>query len=71
MTLGSTGTRLREYIFFKTREKSQNRYISHMRGGAHIQPIAMEVCALVEVTNVTNNANFDGSMLSGLVSAKG
>jgi hypothetical protein len=30
-----------------TEKKSQSRYISHMRGGALIQPIAMEVCTSV------------------------
>jgi hypothetical protein len=29
------------------RKKSQSRYISRMRGGALIQPIAMEVCTSV------------------------
>jgi hypothetical protein len=28
-------------------KKSQSRYISRMRGGALIQPIAMEVCTSV------------------------
>jgi hypothetical protein len=28
-------------------KKSQNRYISRMRGGALIEPIAMEVCTSV------------------------
>jgi hypothetical protein len=39
--------------------------------GALIQPIAMEVCTFVKVTNVINHANFGGCMLRGLVSAKG
>jgi hypothetical protein len=29
------------------KKKSQSRYISRMRGGALIQPIAMEVCTFV------------------------
>jgi hypothetical protein len=39
--------------------------------GALIQPIAMEVCTFVEVTNIINHANFGGCRLRGLVSAKG
>jgi hypothetical protein len=54
-----------------TKEKSQSRYISRMRGGALIQPIAMEVCIFVKVTNVINHAKFGGCVLRGLVSAKG
>jgi hypothetical protein len=42
-----------------------------MREGALIQPIAMEVCTSVEVTNVINRVNFCGCSLRGLVSAKG
>jgi hypothetical protein len=53
------------------RKKSQNRYISRMRGGAVIQPIAMEAGMIVTVINIINHANFDGCMLRGLVSAKG
>jgi hypothetical protein len=34
------------------RKKSQSRYISRMRGGALIQPIAMEVCK--ELSNALN-----------------
>jgi hypothetical protein len=44
----------------KKKKKSQSRYISRMRGGALIQPIAMEVCTSVKVTNVINHANFGG-----------
>jgi hypothetical protein len=49
-TLRSAATRLREKNKNKNkkkkikRKKSQRRYISRMRGGALIQPIAMEVC---------------------------
>jgi hypothetical protein len=48
-TLRSAVTRLREKITTKKikksqkKKKSQSRCISRMRGGAHIQPIAMEV----------------------------
>jgi hypothetical protein len=47
-TLRSAATRLREKNLKKInknikRKKSQSRYISRMRGGALIQPIAMEV----------------------------
>jgi hypothetical protein len=47
-TLRSAATRLREIFLQKEKEKtikrkkSQSRYISRMRGGALIQPIAME-----------------------------
>jgi hypothetical protein len=50
---------------------SQSRYISRMREGALIQPIAMEVRTSVKVTNVMNRANFGGCRLKGLVCAKG
>jgi hypothetical protein len=75
-TLRSAATRLREkntkkYLKTIKRKKSQSRYISRMRGGALIQPIAMEVCTSVKVTNVINHANFCGCRLRGLVSAKG
>jgi hypothetical protein len=45
VTLRSAVTRLREKIQKKIskEKKSQSRYISRMRGGALIQPIAMEV----------------------------
>jgi hypothetical protein len=72
-TLGST-VRDCEKKFIKrkiSKEKVKSRYISRMRGGALIQPIAMEVCTFVKVTNVINHANFGGCMLRGLVSAKG
>jgi hypothetical protein len=52
-------------------KESQSRYISRMCGGALIQPIAMEVCTSVSVTNVINRVNFCGCRLRGLVSAKG
>jgi hypothetical protein len=52
-------------------KKSQTRYISRMRGGAHIQPIAMEVCTSVYVTNAINRVKFCGCRLRGFVSAKG
>jgi hypothetical protein len=42
-----------------------------MRGGALIQPIAMELSTLVEVTNIINRAKDDGCMLRGLVGVKG
>jgi hypothetical protein len=45
--------------------------ISRMRGGALIQPIAMEVCTSVWVTSFINDVNFRGCSLRGLVSAKG
>jgi hypothetical protein len=53
------------------RKKSQNRYISRIRGGALIQPIAMDVCTSLWVTNVIIRVNFCGCSLRGLVSAKG
>jgi hypothetical protein len=49
----SAVTRLREKIQknkikkLSKEKKSQSRYISRMRGGALIQPIAMEVCTSV------------------------
>jgi hypothetical protein len=50
-TLRSAVTRLREKNTKKKKlskeKKSQSRYISRMRGGALIQPIAMEVCTSV------------------------
>jgi hypothetical protein len=52
-TLRSAVTRLREKNTKKNKKKiskekkSQSRYISRMRGGALIQPIAMEVCTSV------------------------
>jgi hypothetical protein len=50
-TLRSAVMRLREKIQKKTKKcqkkKSQSRYISRMRRGALIQPIAMEVCTSV------------------------
>jgi hypothetical protein len=52
-------------------KKSQSCYISRMRGGALIQPIVMEVCTSVKVTNVINRVNFCGCSLRGLASAKG
>jgi hypothetical protein len=73
-TLGSTAARLREKKVQKddiTRRKSQSRYISHMRGGALIQPIAVEVCTSVQISNVINHANFCGCRLRDLVSVKG
>jgi hypothetical protein len=48
-----------------SKEKSQSRCISCSRGTAPGQPIAMEVCTIVKVTNIINHANF-----GGLVSAK-
>jgi hypothetical protein len=53
------------------RKKSQSRYISRMRGGALIQPVTVEVCTSVEVTNLINRVNFCGCSLRGLVCAKG
>jgi hypothetical protein len=73
-TLRSAVTRLREKNTKKKnikRKKSQSRYISRMRGGAHIQPIAMEVCTSVKITNVINRVNFCGCSLRGLTSVKG
>jgi hypothetical protein len=52
-------------------EKSLIRYSPRMRGGALIQPIAMEVRVNVEATNVINHANFGGYLLRDLVYAKG
>jgi hypothetical protein len=52
-------------------KKSQSRYISRMRGGALIQPIAIEVCTSVWVTNGINRVNFCGCRLRSLASAKG
>jgi hypothetical protein len=50
-TLRSAVTRLREKNIknkkISKEKKSQSRYISRMRGGALIQPIAMEVCTSV------------------------
>jgi hypothetical protein len=52
-TLRSAVTRLREKNKknknkkISKEKKSQSRYISRMRGGALIQPIAMEVCTSV------------------------
>jgi hypothetical protein len=50
-TLRSAVTRLREKNTknkkISKEKKSQSRYISRMRGGALIQPIAMEVCTSV------------------------
>jgi hypothetical protein len=54
-----------------SKEKSQSRYISRMCGGALLQPIAMEVCTFVQVTNLINRANLCGCRIKGLVSAKG
>jgi hypothetical protein len=75
-TLRSAATRLREKILKKTlkistEEKSQSRYISRMRGGAFIQPIAMEVATWVYVPNVINRGSLCGFRWRGLVSAKG
>jgi hypothetical protein len=73
-TLRSTASRLREKKYKKKlskEKKSQSRYISRMRGGALIQPIAMEVGVSVWVINVINRANFCGCRLRGLVCAKG
>jgi hypothetical protein len=76
-TLRSAVTRLREKNTKKQNKKiskekkSQSRYISRMRGGALIQPIAMEVCTSVYVTNVINRVNFCVGSLRGLASAKG
>jgi hypothetical protein len=52
------------------REQLRSRYISRIREGALIQPIAMEVCSCVRVTNVINHADFVGCLLWGLVCAK-
>jgi hypothetical protein len=50
-TLRSAVTRLREKNTkdkkISKEEKSESRYISRIRGGALIQPIAMEVCTSV------------------------
>jgi hypothetical protein len=53
------------------KKKSQSRYISHLRGGALIHLIAVEVYKFVKVTNVINLANFDGCMLRGFGFCKG
>jgi hypothetical protein len=42
-----------------------------MRGGALIQPIVMEVCTFVKLTNIINLVNFGDCRLRGLVSGKG
>jgi hypothetical protein len=42
-----------------------------MCGGTLIQPIAMEVCAFVNIINVINHAKFRDSTLRGLVYVKG
>jgi hypothetical protein len=78
-TLRSAATRLRQKIQKENKNlkklskerKSQSHYISRMRGGVFIQPIAMEVCTSVYVTKVINRVNFFGCRLRGLVSAKG
>jgi hypothetical protein len=78
-TLRSAVTRLREKNTKKKKKKkkiskekkSQSRYISRMRGGALIQPIAIEVCTSVKVTNVINRVNFCGCSLRGLAAVKG
>jgi hypothetical protein len=72
-TLRSAVTRLRykntkKRKNYLKRKKSRSGYISHMRGGALIQPIAIEVCTSVQVTNVINHVNFCGCRLRGLVS---
>jgi hypothetical protein len=41
-----------------------------MRGGALIQPIAMEVGTPVKVTNVINRVNFCGCRLRGFICVK-
>jgi hypothetical protein len=76
-TLRSAATRLREKIVKKTkntknikRKKSESRYISHMRGSALIQPIAIEIGTSVQVPNVIYHANFCGYRLRGLDFAK-
>jgi hypothetical protein len=52
--------------------KSHKVVIFHVCVGApYIQPIVMEVCTSVKVTNVINRVNFCGCRLRGLVSAKG
>lgn len=50
-----------------------DRYLKIVFSQSHIavEPIAMRVCTLIEVTNVINHANLDGCMLRSLVSAKG
>lgn len=53
------------------KEKSQSRYILHMREGPLIQTIVTEFFTFVEVTIIMNHANFVGYMGMGLVSAKG
>jgi hypothetical protein len=60
----------------KTLEKNYQKKKSHKvvifhvcGGGAHIQPIAMEVCTSVQVTNVINRVNFCGCSVRGLVCA--
>jgi hypothetical protein len=71
-TLVSSGGRLRKHIQkIIRRKKSQSRYISRMRGGALIQPIAIEVCISVLGHQCSQSAIFGGCTLRGLVSAKG
>jgi hypothetical protein len=58
-------------IKINQKKKSKSHHISRMRGGAHIQLIAMEVCTFVKVTNLINHVIFGGCTLKDLVSAKG
>jgi hypothetical protein len=57
-TLISTAMQLQEKISKENikRKQSQSRYISRMRWGVLIQPIAMEVCLVVQDTIVINPA---------------
>jgi hypothetical protein len=54
-TLGS----IRDYEKnIKNIGRKSSRYILHMRGGAFVQWIVMEVCSFVKVANIINGASF-------------
>lgn len=52
----------RQILFKVSKENSHSRYISRMRRGVLIQPIAKEVFTLVTVTNIISHANFGACM---------
>lgn len=53
------------------RERSRSDYISRMRGGDRILPMAMTVRTFFRVTDIMTRANLGAYMRRGLNSAKG